>query len=114
MRRLAQSRGAHRLSNARHRVVEQGFQRLRRDIPRTEPGTAGRHDQIRVGRAQPCTDLLLNVLDVISDHRAADDIGGDARQPPPPFLPPPLPPLPPRPPAAGPPDPGTTTPPRSL
>src|SRR2546426_12396783 len=81
MRRLAQSRGAHRLSNARPRVVEQGFQRLRRDIPRTEPGTAGRHDQIRVGRAQPCTDLLLNVLDVISDHRAADDIGGEESPP---------------------------------
>src|SRR3989442_14356037 len=109
MRGLAQSRGTHRFSNTRHRVVQQGFQRLRRDIPRTEPGTAGRHDQIRVGRPQPFTDLVLNMLDVISDHRAADDIGGEGRPPPPGPFPPPLPPPPPRPPPCDRPDPTPTT-----
>src|SRR5207248_3743884 len=80
MRRLAQARGAHRFGNARDDVVEQGFQRLRRDISRTEPGTPRRHDQIRVRCSQPLTDLMLNVFHVVSDHRATDHIGGNASE----------------------------------
>src|SRR6266550_5872694 len=80
MRRLAQARGAHRFGNARDDVVEQGFQRLRRDISRTEPGTPRRHDQIRVRCSQPLTDLMLNVFHVVGDHRATDDIGGNASE----------------------------------
>src|SRR2546423_2914970 len=80
MRRLAQARGAHRFGNARDDVVEQGFQRLRRDISRTEPGTPRRHDQIRVRCSQPLTDLMLNVFHVVGDHCATDDIGGKASE----------------------------------
>src|SRR2546430_8341868 len=110
MRRLAQARGAHRFRNARDHVVEQGFQRLRRDISRTEPGTPRRHDQIRVRCSQPLTDLMLNVFHVVGDHRATDDIGGKGSERPPPPLSPLLPPPPPPAPRAGPPHAGAKDP----
>ena len=80
MRCLAQSRGAHRFRNSRHRIVEQRLQRLWRDISGTEPGAARRHDQVRVRSAQPLTDLMLDGFNVIRDHRTADDVRRNARK----------------------------------
>src|SRR5439155_17505143 len=57
-----------------------GFQRLPRNVARTQARTARQDDQVGIGRLPPLTDLALDVLDLVADHRPSDDLAGNARQ----------------------------------
>jgi hypothetical protein len=43
-----------------------------------QPGAPSQDDQVRIGRLAPFADLPLDVVDLVADHRAADDLAGDA------------------------------------